>query len=68
MTARQYAKECGVEIVGKLTKKVNVSKKFDYLKGEFAEERYVYYIDEAGTSITKGKGGWVISTADGEVY
>ena len=30
MTAREYAKECGVELVGKLSKKVSKWKEFDY--------------------------------------
>lgn len=65
MTAREYAKECGVEIAGKLTKKSITSEKFDWAKGEMVEEKITFWIDEAGNEFHKGKGGWVIITADG---
>ena len=48
MTAREYAKECGIELVGKLTKKVFENNKFNYFKGEMEVEKVVYWIDEAG--------------------
>ena len=69
MTAREYAKECGVELVGKLTKKVIENNKFNYFKGEMEIEKVVYWIDEAGNEISGNKkNGWCLTTADGEVY
>lgn len=69
MTARQYAAECGVELVGKLTKKTSTSREWDWGKGEEVEKKTTYYIDEAGNNLIKGKnGGWCLVTADGTVY
>ena len=68
MTAREYAKECGIELVGKLTKKVFTQEKFNYYKGEMEVEKKVYYVDEAGNELDKEKGAWCLTTADGTVY
>lgn len=69
MTAREYAKECGVELVGKLTKKVSKVEKFNYVKGIVEVISTVFYIDEAGTEITGSKkDGWCLTTADGDIY
>lgn len=69
MTAREYAKECGIELIGKLTKKVFENNKFNYFKGEMEVEKIVYWIDEAGNEISGSKkNGWCLITADGEVY
>ena len=69
MTAREYAKECGIELVGKLTKKVFETEKFDYWKGEMITEKTVYWIDEIGNEISGSKkAGWCLTTADGTVY
>lgn len=68
MTAREYAAECGIELVGKLTKKIVKREKFNAFKGEMETISTTYYIDEAGTEITGSKAtGWAITTADGEV-
>ena len=68
MTAREYAKKCGIEIVGKLKKKVVKTTKFDWKKGEEKEVSTVYYTDEAGTEISGNKkDGWCIVTVDGDV-
>lgn len=69
MTAREYAKECGIELVGKLTKKVIAHERFDLLKGEMVTKKDTYWIDEAGNELEKGKNGnWCLTTADGTVY
>ena len=68
MTAREYAKECGIEIVGKLTKKVNENKEFDLLKGEMIIKKTVYWIDEVGNELSKENGKWCLVTPDGTVY
>ena len=68
MTAREYAKSVDFEIVGKLTKKSYTSEVWDWKKGEEVEERFVYYVDEAGNEFNKYPGGgWSITTADGGV-
>ena len=68
MTAREYAAQCGVEIIGKLQRKSSAREVFDPLKGKMVTERHTYYIDEAGTEINGSKeAGWAITTADGEV-
>lgn len=68
MTAREYAKECGVELVGKLTKKVDEHEEFNYYKGEFEIKKTVYWIDEVGNELSKENGIWCLTTADGDVY
>ena len=65
MTAREYAKAVGVEVVGKLTKKVITHERYDIKKDDFVEAKIVFYIDEAGNEFHKEKGEWVIITADG---
>ena len=67
MTARQYAVDNGIEIVGKLQKVVHKREKWNAYKGEMQIESIVYYVDEAGTEISKDKGGWCITLADGTV-
>ena len=68
MTARQYAAECGIELVGKLTKKIIKTEKWNAYKGEMEIISILYYIDEVGTEITGSKaGGWAIITTDGAV-
>lgn len=69
MTAREYAVECGIEIIGKLTKKVHKTVKWDYLKGEEVEVKTIYFEDENGTTINGSRtGGWCLTTSDGSVY
>lgn len=63
MSIREYAKENGFEIVGKLTKKVDKVEKFNYAKGEMETKSTVYWVDEAGNTYTKD----CIVTADGAV-
>lgn len=65
MTAREYAKAVGVEIVGKLKKKSVTSERYDINKCDFVEEKIVFYIDEVGNEFHKGKNAWCIITADG---
>lgn len=60
---REYAEECGFEIVGKLTRKVEARTKWDWAKGEEVVEKIIYWEDEAGNTYTKG----CIVTADGDV-
>ena len=67
MTAREYAKKCGVDLVGKLTRKTAVQTNWDWSKGDFVEERLTYYVDEAGNEIHRGDRGWCIITSDGGV-
>lgn len=60
MTIREYANECGVEIVGKLT-----IKKVD--RDEYGH--YIVYTDEAMNEYyVSANGGHVIVTIDGDVY
>ena len=69
MTAREYAAQCGVEIIGKLQRKSSAREVFDPLKGKMETERHTYYEDEAGTQINGSKtAGWCLGTAAGEVY
>lgn len=68
MTAREYAKTVGVEIVGKLTRKTGVHTKYSARKDEYLEDRFTYYVDEAGNEfIPDGTGGWCCVTAEGGV-
>ena len=69
MTAREYAEQCGVEIIGKLQRKSSAREVFDPLKGKMVTERHTYYEDEAGTQINGSKAsGWCLVTAAGEAY
>lgn len=63
MSIREYAKENGFEIVGKLTRKVSKKEEFNKVKGQMETISTVYWEDEAGNTYTKG----CIVTADGEV-
>lgn len=65
MTAREYAKSVGIEIIGKLVKKVITHERYDIKKDEFVEAKITFYIDEAGNEFHKDKSGWCIITADG---
>ena len=68
MTAREYAKECGIELIGKLTKKVFETEKFNYLEGKMITEKTIYWIDEIGNELNKENGMWCLVTPDGTVY
>lgn len=68
MTAREYAKKCGIEIVGKLTRKTSTTSEWDWNKCELVEKKSIYYIDEAGTVIQGDKSGWCLITADDDIY
>lgn len=69
MTAREYAAECGVELVGKLIKNVEKHEKWNAYKGEIEIISTIYYTDEAGNEINgTRKGGWCLVTPDGTVY
>ena len=67
MTAREYAKAVGVEIIGKLEKKSVTREKYDVRKGDFVEEKIVFYIDNAGNEFYNDKNGWCVITADGGI-
>ena len=68
MTAREYAKKCGVVITGKLTRKTGTDIKYDPVTDTMKEEKFAYWMDEAGIEIGKGKnGGWYIILPDGGV-
>ena len=67
MTAREYAKAVGFEIVGKLTKTIVSHERYDIKKDDFVEAKIVFYIDEAGNEFHKEKDDWVIITKDGGV-
>lgn len=67
MTAREYAKACGVSIVGKLTKTSHTFKRWDWAKGKEVTARITYYVDEAGTEIHQDGESWSIVAADGGV-
>lgn len=69
MTAREYAKECGIELVGKLTRKIDITTEWSWSKCEEVEKKTVYWVDEVGNTLTGNKGGgWCLATPDGEVY
>lgn len=68
MTAREYARKNGIEIVGKLTKTFVIREKYDVLKGKMVTVRIHYYFDEAGNEIYGNKKeGYTIITADGDI-
>lgn len=62
-TIREYAAENGFEIIGKLTRKVYKTEKWNWNKGEMEIVSTVYWEDEAGNTYTKN----CIVTADGDV-
>lgn len=67
MTAREYAKKVGVEVVGNLKKTVVTHEKYDIKKDALIEEKIAFYVDEVGNEFHKEKNGWVIITTDGGV-
>lgn len=67
MTAREYAASCGVELVGKLTRKTAIQTRWDWAKGDEVKERHTYYIDEIGNELHRVNGEWCLVTADGGV-
>lgn len=67
MTAREYAKSVGFEIIGKLTKTIVSHERYDIKKDIFVEAKLVFYVDEAGNEFHTEKGDWVIITKDGGV-
>lgn len=68
--AKEYAKECGVELVGKLKRcydeeQVWNSKKMCYE----IKKTEVYWEDEVGNQINGNKEeGWCLITPNGDVY
>lgn len=67
-TARQYAKECGVEVIGKLKRKYYEYKEYDSLIGEMVIKKESYYMDDAGNEFHYEKGYWCIIASDGTIY
>ena len=67
MTAREYAKFVGIEVIGKLTKSTILHERYDIKKDIFVEEKIVFYVDEAGNEFHKENGVWIIITKDGGV-
>lgn len=65
MTAREYAKSVGFEVVGKLARRVTKHSKYDVTKGDVIDINVVFYIDEAENEYHKVKNDWCIITADG---
>lgn len=61
MTIREYAKSVDFEIVGKLTRRVRKTERFDWCKGEYIVQSTTYWVDEAGNEYGSG----YIVTADG---
>ena len=51
---RDYAKSVGFEVVGKLTRKVQKVKKWDWAKGEEVTKSVIYWEDEAGNTYDTG--------------
>lgn len=66
MTAREYAKNVGVEVIGKLKKTSVIHERYDVKTDDFVEAKIMFYIDEAGNEFHKEKGEWVIITANGD--
>lgn len=50
MTIRQFAKENGIEIVGRLKKKSCEDEVFNYRTCEYMTEKTIYWEDEAGNT------------------
>ena len=70
MSAIEFAANCGVTLVGKLSKRIAKSEKWNPAKGAFVTVCTTYYIDEVGTEVVQGakKGTWSIITADGGLF
>lgn len=69
ITARKFAQYCGIELVGKLTKKVNTTKEFDLNSLEDVVVKTTYWEDEIGNKLYGNKKeGWVLVTPEGNIY
>lgn len=66
MTLREFAKQNGHEIIGKLTRRPEWEYTTDY-KGDPKHSGCKHYSDEAGNEYISGKNGHCIVTADGAV-
>lgn len=66
MTIREFAKERGFEIIGKLTRHPEKEWITDPYSGEKVHDARVY-VDEAGNEYLVDKKGICICTADGSV-
>lgn len=67
MTIRQYAKECGIPIVGKLTRRADWEYYFDYPTGMKVHSGCRHYVDEAGTEFIHTPKGICIAFPDGSI-
>ena len=66
MTIRQYAKQVGHEVVGKLTRRPELEYTTDFC-GDSVWSGYKTYTDEAGNEYDVKDGSVCICTADGGV-
>ena len=67
MTIREYAREVGHEVVGKLTRRKELEYKTDYYTGKRVWSGYKTYTDEALNEYDVKDGGVCIVTFDGGV-
>lgn len=64
---REYAKEVGFEVKGKLTRYPEYEYHMDLYTGKKVHSGYICYIDEAGNEYNVSKKGVCIVDADGGV-
>ena len=67
MTVREYAKRCGFEVFGKLTRHPELEYTHDGFDWSQKHDRCKHYLDEGGNEYIIGKNGVCIVTAEGDV-
>ena len=68
MTILQFAKDNGIEIVGRLSKKSCDDEVFNYRTCEYVTEKTIYWEDEAGNTFQKECGEWYAWDPEGNEY
>jgi len=67
MTIREYAKKCGFEVVGKLTRRPEFEYETDWFDGSKRRTEERCYFDEGGNEYWIGKRGVCCVNAEGGV-
>ena len=69
MTAREFAAQCGVELVGRLQRRYISREEWSWKMSKKQTVKVPYYIDDIGNEIYgNDKNGFCLITPEGNVY